>query len=163
MRRVVFAAVSTIVGLIMLLSFKTHAIPSTLATPAAAIGQPVTTTAPATAPTSTTGSAAATAGSNTASTTSATVTVTGSAVQTRYGPVAVQITVTAGKVTSAEAVTYPTQSSRDRQINARAVPQLNAEAVAAQTARIHMVSGATYTSTGYINSLQSALDKAGLG
>jgi len=155
MRRVILAGVSTIVAMIMLLSFKTHAIPTTMAAPAAAIGEPVTTTAPTTA-------AASTPSSSSTSTTAGTVTVTGSSYQTRYGPVAVQITVAGGKVTAAEAVTYPTQSGRDRQINARAIPVLNAEAVAAQTAKIQMVSGATYTSSGYIDSLQSALDKAGL-
>jgi uncharacterized protein with FMN-binding domain len=89
--------------------------------------------------------------------------VTGSGASTRYGPVQVQVTVTNGQITSVDAVEYPTQSGRDRQINARAVPELNQEAVTAQSAKIDMVSGATYTSTGYITSLQSALNKAGLG
>ena len=73
-----------------------------------------------------------------------------------------QITVTGGKITAANAVDYPQNGSRDRQINSYAVPQLNSEAVAAQSAHIDMVSGASYTSAGYAQSLQSALDKAGL-
>jgi uncharacterized protein with FMN-binding domain len=88
--------------------------------------------------------------------------VTGNAAQTRYGPVQVEITVTNGQITAVEAVVYPTQSSRDRQINARAIPQLNQEALVAKTAKIDTVSGATYTAVGYRTSLQSALDQAGL-
>jgi uncharacterized protein with FMN-binding domain len=74
--------------------------------------------------------------------------------------VQVRVTVTNGKVTKAQAVVYPQNNSRDQQINAYAVPTLNQEAVQAGNANIDMVSGATYTSTGYIQSLQSALDKA---
>jgi uncharacterized protein with FMN-binding domain len=51
---------------------------------------------------------------------------------------------------------------RDQEINSYAIPQLNSEAVSAGSAQIDTVSGATYTSEGYITSLQSALDKAGL-
>lgn len=56
----------------------------------------------------------------------------------------------------------PENTPRDQQINAYAIPVLNSEAVAAGSARIDAVSGATYTSGGYITSLQSAIDKAGL-
>jgi uncharacterized protein with FMN-binding domain len=59
-------------------------------------------------------------------------------------------------------VEYPLNTPRDQQINAYAIPQLNAETVAAGNAQIDTVSGATYTSQGYVGSLQSALDKAGL-
>jgi uncharacterized protein with FMN-binding domain len=59
-------------------------------------------------------------------------------------------------------VEYPTDTPRDYQINSFAIPQLNSEAVAAGSAHIDAVSGATYTSQGYLGSLQSALDKAGL-
>jgi uncharacterized protein with FMN-binding domain len=76
--------------------------------------------------------------------------------------VQVRITVTNGKVTNATAIVYPSGNARDQEINAYAIPTLNQEASAASNAQIDMVSGATVTSTGYINSLQSALDKAGL-
>lgn len=81
---------------------------------------------------------------------------------TRWGPVQVQITVANGKVTKSEAIVYPTENGRDVEINSVAVPTLNDEAVTAQSASIDMVSGATYTSNGYIESLQSALDQANL-
>ncbi|MFE9684723.1 FMN-binding protein [Streptomyces sp. NPDC006285] len=87
-------------------------------------------------------------------------TVTGKAVTTEYGPVQVRVTVSGGKVTKAEAVQQP-KGGRSDQINGDAVPKLNAAAVAAGSADIDAVSGATYTSGGYKESLQSALDQAG--
>jgi uncharacterized protein with FMN-binding domain len=170
MRRVISAASGTIVGLIMLLSFKTHPVPATLATPPGALSDTSTTSitsSPGIASTPTTPAAGSPSTGNAGTTTStvapaATRTVTGSAVPTRYGPVQVAITVTNGQITAVDAVVYPTQSGRDRQINARAIPQLDQEAVAAQSAKIDTVSGATYTTVGYRTSLQSALDQAGL-
>jgi uncharacterized protein with FMN-binding domain len=90
------------------------------------------------------------------------MTVTGAVADTFYGPVQVQVTVKGGKVTAAKATQYPSGTSRDDQINSYAIPVLNTEAVSASSAHIDAVSGATYTSEGYISSLQSALDKAGL-
>jgi len=86
--------------------------------------------------------------------------INGSTVQTVYGPVQVQITVAGGRITAADAVQYPTAQRRDVQINRQAVPMLNAEVLAAQSATIEAVSGASYTSDGYIQSLQAALDLA---
>ncbi|KMS75007.1 FMN-binding protein [Streptomyces viridochromogenes] len=86
--------------------------------------------------------------------------VTGKAVQTQYGAVQVRITVNGGKITKAEAVQAPKGGQSDR-ITANAVPKLNQAAVAADTADIDAVSGATYTSAGYKESLQSAVDQAG--
>ncbi|MGV9846891.1 FMN-binding protein [Streptomyces fungicidicus] len=87
-------------------------------------------------------------------------TVTGDAAQTQYGPVQVRITVSGGKITEAGTVQAPKGGQSDR-ITADAVPKLNQAAVAAGDAEIDAVSGATYTSAGYKQSLQSALDKAG--
>ena len=94
--------------------------------------------------------------------TSAATTVTGDASDTRYGPVQVQITVKNGKITNVTATQYPSTDPRDQQINAYAIPALDQEALQAGNANINMISGATYTSDGYIASLQSALGKAGL-
>jgi uncharacterized protein with FMN-binding domain len=74
----------------------------------------------------------------------------------------VKITVKNGKITDVTAVQYPTDNPRDQEINSYALPQLKSEALAAQGASIDTVSGATYTSDGYRQSLQSALDSAGL-
>ncbi|MET8815642.1 FMN-binding protein [Streptomyces sp. NPDC004549] len=87
-------------------------------------------------------------------------TVTGKAAQTPYGAVQVRITVSGKKITKAEAVQAPKGGTSDQK-TALSVPRLNKEAVAAGSADIDSVSGATYTSTGYKQSLQSALDQAG--
>jgi uncharacterized protein with FMN-binding domain len=81
---------------------------------------------------------------------------------TRWGVVQVQISVAGGKVTSANVLQVPSDNPRDQEINSYAVPILNQEVVSAQSANIDMVSGATVTSDGYLQSLQSAFDKAGL-
>jgi len=83
-------------------------------------------------------------------------------VSTRYGNVQVQITVEDGKVTKSIVLEVSWNDRKDQEINSRAVPTLNAETVQAQSADIDMVSGATYTSKGYIESLQAALDQAHL-
>ena len=150
MRRVILAIVATAGALFLLLSFKTHPQPAQGASPAAALGSP----APGGTGSGTPGGAPAASGGPGK-------TVTGAAWPTIYGPVQVRITVAGGRVTAASAVEYPVNSPRDEQINAFAIPQLDKEAVAAGSAKIDTVSGATYTSGGYIGSLQSALDKAG--
>jgi uncharacterized protein with FMN-binding domain len=82
---------------------------------------------------------------------------TGPNENTQYGPVQVQLTVANGKITAANDVQQPEDS-----IGANAVSQLNSEVLTAQSANIQAVSGATYTSNGYIASLQQAVDQAGL-
>ena len=89
-------------------------------------------------------------------------TVTGTTAQTQYGPVQVRITLTGSRITGASAVQYPDESARSKDINSTAVPKLNQETLQAQSASIDSVSGASYTSAGYRQSLQSALDKAGV-
>jgi uncharacterized protein with FMN-binding domain len=162
-RRAIFALAGTVAGLVLLLSFKTH--PTTaVTTPPAAIGTTATATTTAAAPTTTTPTT--TAAKATAApkkkTSTAAKTVTGAVVETRYGPVQVRITVKGGKITAAAAVQYPYGDSRSAQISSYAIPTLNQEAVAAGSASIDMVSGASYTSDGYLQSLQSALTAAGL-
>lgn len=87
-------------------------------------------------------------------------TYTGSAVSTRYGAVQVAITVSGGKITSVDVPQYPSRDGRDLQISQYSLPILADETVSAQSSSINMVSGATYTSRGYIESLQSAIDQA---
>ncbi|MDX6197272.1 MAG: hypothetical protein QOJ79_423 [Actinomycetota bacterium] len=89
-------------------------------------------------------------------------TINGAAADTRYGPVQVQIKLSGNRIVSSDAIVYPTNERRDREINDYAVPQLNDETVQAQSANIDTVSGATYTSDGYRESLQSAIDAAHL-
>jgi uncharacterized protein with FMN-binding domain len=166
LRRVILAICATAAGLVLLLTFKTHtqsAAPGT--SPAAALGSPSpgTSGAAGSAAPGSTGAAKAPAGTATGTPAAGPAkTVTGAAWPTIYGPVQVQVTVKAGKVTAVTAVDYPTGTPRDAQINAFAIPQLNSEALAAGSAKIDTVSGATYTSGGYVGSLQNALDKAGI-
>ena len=68
----------------------------------------------------------------------------------------------AGKITAVDVPQYPDGNHRDDEINADALPTLKQETLSAQSADIDMVSGATVTSQGYLQSLQSALDQAGL-
>jgi uncharacterized protein with FMN-binding domain len=151
LRRIVLSTVATLSGAVLLLSLKPH-------TTAGAISV----AAPAAPPSSAASAPGTSAGSPpTAGVSSGTRTVTGDTVQTAYGPVQLQITRTGGKITAIKALQLPMDSGRDQEISGFAVPQLTQEALAAQSAHIDTVSGATYTSGGYIQSLQSALDKSG--
>ena len=95
----------------------------------------------------------------TPSASSGSATVTGDVAQTQWGPVQVQLTVQAGKITAVDVLQYPNGNHRDVEINDYALPILIDETVKAQNAQIDMVSGATVTSDGYVRSLQSALDQ----
>ena len=86
---------------------------------------------------------------------------TGSVASTAYGPMQVQVTVAGGKITNVATLQQTDAGSYSSQIDSSAIPQLNHEALVAQSAKIHAVSGASYTSQGYIQSLQSALDQPG--
>ena len=80
---------------------------------------------------------------------------------TRYGVVQVQVVITDGAITDVTALQYPQSEREDIKINSRAIPLLRAQVLAAQSAKIDGVSGATFTTDGYVTSLQSALDAAG--
>ena len=85
-------------------------------------------------------------------------TFTGSQAQTQWGIVQVQIVMVNGKITSSEALLHPSGNGNSDSINAFALPQLRTETLAANSARISAISGATVTSGGYVQSLQSAID-----
>lgn len=89
------------------------------------------------------------------------VTVDGAEAMTRYGVVQVEVVITDGKITAVTALQYPQQDRKDIQINTAALPRLQAQVLSAQSANIDGVSGATFTTDGYVTSLQSALDAAG--
>ncbi len=94
--------------------------------------------------------------------TTASKTYTGSVAQTRWGPVQVEITVQDGRITAATVLQQPNGNPRDTEINDYALPILIQDTLSAQSANIDMVSGATVTSDGYVQSLQAALDEAGM-
>ncbi|WP_327427363.1 FMN-binding protein [Streptomyces sp. NBC_01236] len=144
-RRVVLATAATVSGIVLLLSLKPASDPAAASAQGGAAAQQT-----AAGQESPQGGSASQTGSQT---------VTGSVTQTQYGPVQVRLTMSGGKITKAEAVQAPKGGTSDQK-TALAIPKLNEEAVAAQSADIDAVSGATYTSSGYKQSLQSALDKA---
>lgn len=87
------------------------------------------------------------------------VTIKGDVVSTPYGPVQVSVTFTANKITAVETLQTPSGDGHSRAIADRAVPSLHDEVIASQSAHIDTVSGATYTSDGYAQSVQSAIDQ----
>ena len=154
MRRIVYWLLGTVTVLVLLFGYRTS-----LAGPLATSKGTV-----ASAPPSTAGAGAGTAGgaSGSATTAASARTVTGPVVQTRWGPVQVQVTVQNGKLSDVSVLQAPNGNPRDQQINAYALPILVQESLDAQSADIDMVSGATVTSDGYLQSLPGALDQAGL-
>lgn len=85
----------------------------------------------------------------------------GASASTRYGQVQVQVTVSGGSITDVTPVHLTDADRRSIQISNRAAPVLRQEVLTSQSAKVQTVSGATYTSDGYLTSLQSALDQAG--
>jgi uncharacterized protein with FMN-binding domain len=183
MKRIALAAFSTLAALVLLFMYPTSTGHSgtTAAQPVSA-ARVVTDGAPAgTASATTTGQgpdpgtanggatgSGSTSGASTTATPSASptasnrsITVDGAAEMTRYGVVQVQVVITGGAIADIKALQYPQSERTDIQINSRAIPRLRAQVIAAQSAKIDGVSGATFTTDGYVTSLQSALDAAG--
>lgn len=90
-------------------------------------------------------------------------TVDGAVVDTQYGSVQVQVTFSGKKITNVHALKLTDSSGTSVSISAGAAPTLRQEALDKQSAQIDVVSGATYTSDAYQQSLQSAIDAAHLG
>jgi uncharacterized protein with FMN-binding domain len=145
MRRITLWLFSTVAAVVLLFSYRTStegaAATSTAAAPLAGSGG------------SSIGDGSSSAGGKS---------YAGSVAQTRWGPLQVSITVSGGRITDVAVPTYPSGNGRDVEINARALPTLRQETLDKQSADIDAVSGATVTSDGYKESLQSALDAANL-
>jgi hypothetical protein len=157
MRRVILAVTGTIAGLVALLTFKAHV--PTVPT-AATSGTGGSTTS------STSGSASVTIpgeypeGSLADKLSPGETAVTGKVANTVYGPVQIQLIVKNTKIVKVAVLQQPANTIHDIQIGEFAFPKLISETIAAQNGKIDAVSGASYTSAGYIRSLQSALDEA---
>ena len=173
MRRAILTLGSTAAGLAALLSFKTHSSVADVAEPGAspaatsATGAPTAPVTPTTKPKARMSSAASPKASARASASAgsggstATRTITGAVETTMYGPMQVKVTLEGQKITNVSVVQETNDGQESQQIDSFSIPKLTAETLAAQSARIDTVSGATTTSQGYIGSLQSALDQAG--
>jgi uncharacterized protein with FMN-binding domain len=103
----------------------------------------------------------ATASSTPTATGAGSETATGDAIDTQYGPAQVRATVRDGKIVKIEALRLQGNDPRSVQISSSAEPILQQEALTSQSADVDAVSGATFTSASYTQSLQSALDKLG--
>ena len=166
MRRAVLAFGSTVVGLIMLLSFRSHTAPTASAgvtaagsSPSPAVTGGAGTGSPGPAAKATPTRVAPGSGAAGAAAGGAKV-VTGDVINGPYGPSQVAITLSGSKITKVTILQHTDDGLNSQQIDGNALPKLTAETLAAQSAKIDAVSGASYTSAGYIKSLQSALDKA---
>ena len=157
MRRIVTAILSTISTLVLIFGYHTSTNNGT------ASASPVV-QQPSSPGSSSTSRSSKQSGSTTAkpSRVTSAAAFTGDVAGTQWGPVQVRITVRGGKVTRALALQYPQGTSTDAQINGYALPILDREVVQKQSASIDTVSGATVTSDGYLQSLQSAIDRAHL-
>ena len=87
-------------------------------------------------------------------------TLTGAVANTMYGPMQVQVVLDGTEIAKVNILQHTDDGQMSAQVDAFALPKLTSETLTAQSARIDAVSGATYTSQGYIMSLQSALDQA---
>jgi uncharacterized protein with FMN-binding domain len=160
MRRITLWLFSTIAALVLLFSYRTSTNGADTAV-AATVPAPEPTTSATTPPTSSSASPKASTSSSSSTSTGA-KTYAGSTASTRWGDVQVTITVTDGKITDVAVPVYPSGNGKDQEINAYALPILRQETLSAQNANVDTVSGATVTSDGYLQSLQSALDAANL-
>jgi uncharacterized protein with FMN-binding domain len=155
MRRITMWFVATVAVVVLLFSYRTSTMGPAAPAPVAAGGNaPGIVSGPTTGPTAapTTGGAAGGSTTN--------LVVNGTVAQTRWGPVQVQVRISGGKITDVKTLQQPTGNRRDYEINSYAVPQLRSAVLAAQSANVDVVSGATVTSEGYLESLQAALDSA---
>ena len=170
MKRIIIWLASTVTIVVLLFGYHTS---TNSATPASASGGIATAPSssatgaaappdPSSDPTAGASSPPSASSSSGGSSSSAAKTYTGDVAQTRWGPVQVEITVKSGTITAVDVVQYPTENHKDQEINDYALPILVQDTLQAQSAKIDMVSGATVTSDGYVESLQSALDQAGL-
>jgi len=87
-------------------------------------------------------------------------TYTGSVADAYYGNVQVRATISSGKITDVKFLQYPDTHSTSVYINQQAVPYLQQEAIKAQSSKVNIISGATYTSQAFIQSLGDALSQA---
>ncbi|MGD0945192.1 MAG: FMN-binding protein [Acidimicrobiales bacterium] len=164
MRRAPIVTVATVAGLAGVLSFHTKSAPLTLGTAArsaATRGSSPTSVAAASPPKS--GSNSTGSSSPSTTTPSAKRTATGVAVNYNYGILSVSVTATGKRITKVQIASIDDGGNfRSESIDQQSIPILEQEALQAQSANIQSISGASYTSAGFKQSLQSALTKLGI-
>jgi uncharacterized protein with FMN-binding domain len=162
--RAIVAIVTTALGLILLFSFRTPDTvpPRTAGGPASQVAivpgqseRPASSGTTGPAPTAVGGSLAPRPSPN-----GGALTTTGDDAPNQFGDVQVQVTFAGGRITDVKALQLPFDRRRSAEISQYVEPYLRSEALQAQSAQIDLISGATYTSMSYAESLQSAIDKA---
>jgi len=153
MRRAPIVLSATALGVASVLAFHSHRPTSAL------LVVPPATTAPSTPTTPTTPNASSPPATTTPS--GATRSVTGAVTSYAYGQLSVTVTERGARITDVEMASLNETDSRSVDIDDQAIPQLRQEVLSAQSAHIDGVSGATFTSQAYVQSLQSALDQLG--
>jgi uncharacterized protein with FMN-binding domain len=167
MRRAPVVVAATAAGLAGLLSFHSHKPRSTIAVGPSPTTGGTTTTSPSTAPANPASPSTTSPGSS-ATTTPTTApatgprTATGSVEQYPYGQLSVTVTETGGHVTDVQMASLSETDARSVMIDDSAIPLLRQQVLSAQGANINGVSGATFTSQAYAQSVQSALDQLGI-
>ena len=164
MRRVILSIVGTVAGLVALLSFKSHlpTVPSASAATSGSAGTSSSAGSPASA-----ASSASTVpgefpqGSLAGKLAAGETAVNGKVATTAYGPLQSQLIMQNRKIVKVAVLQQPQNTIRDIQIGEFAFPKLISETLTAQDAKVDAVSGASYTSAGYVQSLQSAVDNGG--
>jgi uncharacterized protein with FMN-binding domain len=157
MRRVILAVTGTIAGLVALLSFKSHSPTVPVAATGGTSGGSSSSSSSSSSSTTVPGEFPE--GSLAGKVTPGETAITGHVANTVYGPVQIQLIVKNRKIVEVAVLEQPTNTIHDIQIGEFAFPRLISETLAAQSAKIDTVSGASYTSAGYIASLQSAVDQ----
>ena len=163
MNRVVAVLLATVGGLAVLFTFKTSPTAAKHVTIAPVGRQPAATAPPTTGASGSSPTTAAPTGAGTPTTTAPSgqaKTYDGQVFENQYGPVQVRVVMQGGRITDIQALQMPVDHQRSAEISQYAEPYLRQEALQAQSAQIDIVSGATFTSENYAQSLQSALDQA---
>jgi len=166
MRRLSLIVVGAVAGLAAVVGLHpTSSTANALGTGGQAAGgrgttNPTTTTPPTTTPPTTAPAAPATPTPAAPSTTAPAAVArssTGPAQQYGYGTLSVKVTVTGNRITKITTPTLQTAEQYSQQLAAQVIPMLNAEVLKAQSLNINGISGASYTASAYVTSLQAAL------
>ena len=166
MKRATIITGVTVVGVAWLLNYKVTPPQLSALAPVSPTERPVNSASPSPSPSATSPSvkpSASPSPSPSPSPTALNGTFTGSDFPNRYGDVQVRVVISNGRITDVQAVQLPTDRAESAYISQQAGPWLRSEALQAQSANIDIISGATYTSQSYAQSLESALQQAHLG
>ena len=157
MKRATIVTGVTVVGVAWLLNYKVAPHQLTALTPAPPTQGPAS---PSASPTAAASPSASPTPSPSPSPTALSGTFTGADVPNRFGDVQVRVVISNGRITDVQAVQLPTDRAESAYISQQVGPWLRTETLQAQSANIDIISGATYTSESYAQSLQSALQQA---